>query len=469
MKIIPEFQLTLNEIRTAVKTPVIYKNDGIIRSIVTNSKEAMPNDLFIALLGYKENGEDYIAEAKERGAYIMSKQSDISDILVSDTYMALLDIISYYKPKLTNLKSTVAITGSVGKTTTKNIAKKMLSTIYKVHATKENYNNFLGLFHTVLTAPKDTEVLIAELGMNHLGEISLLSGALKPDIAIITNIGSSHIGNLGSRSMIARAKLEIIDGMTHPRLIVPYEEVLLERISNRHTISLINTHADCFIEERHVDASHSVVDIYTQNGVLYSQKISIPGRHILYAVAFVTELMLLLNTKTEKIEEALETLDETCVRGKIFEIYDFTVYDDTYSSSPEAVFADFELLSLYKDKKKSCVLGDMLELGAHTEEMHRKIGLAAAKHGFEKIYAFGVYSPFIAEGAVSGGIDNGRIFINTDITCPEYTANQILDNHTANELILFKASHAVHAEKILELLISLVQNKKTQRNGKNDR
>lgn len=459
MRIIPEINLTLNEIEYAVHSSHACSENVIIPAIVTSSKEVLPGDLFIALPGDKRSGEDYIDEAKARGAYIMSSKRGASDILVFDTYMALLDIASYYKSKLTNLKKTVAITGSVGKTTTKNIVAKMLSTVFKVHATKENYNNFLGFFHTVLTTPIDAEILTVELGMNHLGEISLLSKALKPDISIITKIGSSHIGNLGSREMIAKAKLEIIDGMAHPTVIVPHEEVLLEKIENRYTVSLENPSADCFFAKKDMKATHSTVDIHTSDGVLYSQKIAIPGRHILNSVGFATQLMTLLQIGTDKIESALKALDNSCIRGRFFNIGDITVYDDTYSSSAEAVFADLELLSLYKEHKKSCVLGDMLELGTHTEELHRSIGRAAAERGFEKIFTFGVYSSFIAEGAVAAGMKKDKIFINTDITAPEYTAKQILDNHTEKEIILFKASHGIHAERIPDILASLIKNK----------
>ncbi len=460
MRIIPEIRITLDEVKSATRATASYQMNAVIGAIVTNSKEALPGDLFVAIPGEHNCGDDYIDEARGRGAYVMSAGVYSAELFVGDTYLALLDLASYYKSKLPSLKKTVAITGSVGKTTTKNILSKMLSTCFKVHATKENYNNFLGLFHTVLTAPKDTEILVAELGMNHLGEISLLSKALRPNISIITNIGSAHIGNLGNRELIASAKLEILDGMSTPLVIVPKDELLLSEIEGRYAVSLKDTDADCCIIEKHLDTSYSLVDIYTCLGSITMQKISLPGRHMFYAVAFSIEVMTLLGIDLENIKGALSVIDNGSVRGKFISIGELTLYDDTYSSSPEAVLADFELLALHKAKKRSCVLGDMLELGAHTECMHKEIGRAAVKHGFEKIFGFGVYSPFIKEGALEAGAPEDRIFINTDITNPDCTARQILDNYTKGELVLFKASHATHAERIIYILTSVIESKK---------
>ncbi len=457
MRIIPEIKLTLDDIKSATFAISNYKENATVGAIVTNSNEALPGDLFIALPGEKMSGEDFINEAIARGAFVMSAKFERADLFTSDNYISLLDIASYYKSKLPFLKSTVAITGSVGKTTTKNILARMLSTCRNVHSTKENYNNFLGLFHTILTAPVNTEVLIAEIGMNHPGEISLLSKALSPDISIITNIGSSHIGNLGSRARIAAAKLEILDGMLTPRVIVPNEEELLSKIQNRFTVSKHDLTADTCIIEKSLETTHSLVDIYASSEKMSMQRIALPGSHIVSAVAFSVEAMVLLGVDIKEIKSSLEALSGTNTRGKFLELGSLTLYDDTYSSSPEAVFSDFELLSLHKNKKKSCVLGDMLELGDYSEKMHEEIGRAAVNHGFEKIFTFGKYSDFIKAGAESAGLNKSKIFVNKDITKPEYTARQIFNNYTDGEIILFKASHSIHAERIIKILTSMIE------------
>lgn len=450
MRIIPKLPITLREIADATNTN-ITSNESIV-AITTSSKEVCPGDLFVAIKGETANGEDFTEEAKNKGAYILSSKDDCSDFKVNDTLVALLEIASHYKTKLKHLKSTVAITGSVGKTTSKNILSKMLSHQKRVHYTEGNYNNFLGLSHTILNAPIDTEVLVAEIGMNHLGEIDILSKALKPDISVITNIGTSHVGNLGSREIIAKAKLEILNGMKSPKVIVPYEEELLKNVSGKYTYSTEFNDANCFIHPKNLTAFGSVFDIHTQKYDIYNQRITLPGRHILKSVAISISVMELLNLNNEEISASLPSLDSTCTRAKLAKIGAITVYDDTYSSSPEAVIAVFNLLSLDKNTQKSCMLGDMLELGSDAEKLHKMIGTAVVEYKFEKLFAFGIYAPFIAEGAKSAGMKDENIFINTDINAPQITAKQILENSKSGEIILFKASHTVHAERIYDFL-----------------
>lgn len=453
MRIILSVTLTLNEIAKDALSEHIPHNSVIIKAIATNSNEVCSGDLFVALAGDKGSGEDYIQDAKIRGAYVLSARDKNAHIKVKDTTLALLKIASYYKSKLTNLRKTVAITGSVGKTTTKNALAKMLSSKYKTHATEANYNNFIGLSYTLLSAPADTEIIVAEIGMNHLGEISLLSRMLKPDIAIITNIGTSHIGNLGSRELIAKAKLEITDGMSNINLVVPYEEKLLKNADGIHTVSIENPNADCYLQIIYENSSHTSFNIYSPNTNLTDLKIIIPGKQILNALVLSVKAMELIGINEADIKNSIKLIDTNCVRGKIIKIDDFFAYDDTYSSSAEAVLSDFELLSLYKDKPRSCMLGDMLELGDETENLHKKIGRAVFEHGFRNLYAIGNFAPLIAAGAIGAGMRKENVFINTDPDAIDITAKQILINHVENELILFKASHNIHAERIIQLLL----------------
>ena len=453
MRIVPEISLTLEEIAEITDSNSKGFGKKAINGITTNSKEVCQGDLFIALKGERFNGEDFVNEANIRGAYILSSENKSADFKVNDTLSALVKIASYYKTKLPKLKKTVAITGSVGKTTTKNILSKMLSVNFKVHATKENYNNFLGLSHTILTAPKNTEIIIAEVGMNHLGEISVLSKALLPDVSIITNIGTAHIGNLGSREKIAEAKLEILSGMKEYKITVPFEEELLRGVKGSYTVSLTNPKADCFISLKKEDVYSSVFDIFTVNSFFENVKISLPGKHVLWAIGHSIGAIELLNLDIPNITKSISVLDEKCVRGNLININGYKIFDDTYSSSPEAIIADFQLLSL-RNTQKSCVLGDMLELGNKSEKLHKKIGHAVVEYNFRNLYTFGKLSSFIAKGALEAGMKKENIFINPDISSPETTAKQIIDNYFDGETLLFKASHSIHAERIYDCLKS---------------
>jgi len=450
MRIIPELELSLNEIAAAIGCDSAKYGNSKICAITTDSRLVNPGDLFIALQGEKTTGELFTDEAKSKGAYVISTKKSGVNFTVDDTSIALLRIATFYKMKLKKLRKTVAITGSVGKTTTKNILSGMLSHEYKVHSTHENYNNAIGLSHTILTAPKETEILIAEIGMNHAGEINALSNALAPDLSIITNIGNAHIGNLGSREMIAKAKLEILDGMKIPLLIAPYEEPLLKDKCT-YTFSIKNENANFYIKPIHESSYGSVFGIFTDKLKLPSERIFIPGKHILNALAIGVGTMQILGARLEEMSYIISTLESKHTRGSFIQIGRFTVYDDAYSSSPEAVISDFKLLKLW-NKKRCCMLGDMLELGERSIELHRFIGKAAYEYGFNKIFAFGKYADEIAFGARSAGMSSDCIFINTDVNAPDITSRMLSENVESDEIILFKASHALHAERIYRLL-----------------
>ncbi len=447
MRVKPHTHLTLSVLKKLFSiTP--ESEDIKINAVCTNSKIVEKDDLFIAISGENFNGEDFVSEARDKGAYILSTKKS-SDICVTDTKEALLKIASYVKDSLKQLREIIAITGSVGKTTTKNVLSRMLSPYYRVHATHENYNNEIGVAHTLLTAPVDTEILVVELGMNHLGEISRLSKYVGPTLSVITSVGTAHIGNLGSKELIAKAKLEILDGMSAKRVLIPFEEKLLSCAEGKITVSINNPDASYFLNLLSSDkrgSSFSVCIGRKKSKALSTEHFGIP---YLSALIFSVGAMSEIGVENEKIISSIKEIDGSCMRGKIFALSDFFVYDDTYSASYEAVINALETVSHY-NAERSCVLGDMLELGSHTEALHRQIGKSAYEYGYKRLYLFGVYAPFIALGAKESGMSEDSIFINTDITSPQITANQIIKNHTPGETILFKASHGIMAGRICE-------------------
>ncbi len=457
MRIILSYPISSHEISRAVSGREKAVSDFTVTAIVTDSREAKSGDLFVALKGEDNSGERYIKDAQKSGAYTLSAENEYADFKVSNTSVALLKLASYYKTKFKNLKMTIAITGSVGKTTTKNIVTKLLSEKFRVHKTHENFNNFLGVAHTLFTMPEDTEILVAEIGMNHAGEISLLSKALSPDVAIITNIGNAHIGNLGSRASIAKAKLEISDGMKRNIIILPYDEPLLQSVSDKITFSLSHSDADCFLKTKSENAEFTVADVHLGNRTLLSKKIAMPGKHILSAVAIGVLTLDLMGFNNKEISTALDMLGNESTRGKIKKVANLTFLDDTYSSSPEALIANFELMSLYRPKKISCVLGDMLELGEESEKLHRYIGQKVSEYGFDKLFTFGKSASYIAEGALASGMEKGKIYENPDFNSPEITAKQIYTACSADEIILCKASHSIRAYRIYELIENLFE------------
>lgn len=419
-----------------------------INAICTDTRIIERGDLFIALPGENFDGESFVNDAISKGAFTISKRNVSSDVLVEDTVKAIQKIACEYK-KLLSVRYTVAITGSVGKTTTKNLTSRLLSKKYKVHSTYKNLNNEIGVPFTVLSAPSDTEILVIEAGMNHTGELSEISKCIEPDISLITKIGTAHIGNLGSRKRIAEAKGEITYGMKKPLVLVPYEEELLTYLPSRKTVSTKCREADFSLIPLTVTKDELTFDFYSKEVSLHNVKINSEGSHFAECMLFAISVCVNLGMSEKEILYAIEEPDFS--ERKTVNLSSGTVIlNDSYNSSPEAVASAFETLELYGDKR-SALLGDMLELGEYAEKLHFEIGRLAASKKLTHLYLFGKYSRYIKDGALSMGFDESSIFVNEDTESPEITANAI-KRHSSGEVILFKASRKLKLERIISIL-----------------
>lgn len=369
--------------------------DTEITHVSTDTRELKSGDLFIPQSG----GEIYLDDALKLGAVILTKRNFLFEF--ARGYCKTLPYILYR----------IGITGSVGKTSTKEMLKSILEKHFKVHANEGNFNNHIGMPMSILSAPPDTEILIMEMGMNHMGEIRILSECLRPNIAVITNIGTSHIGNLGSRENIARAKLEILIGMDSGVLFVPYDEPLL------------NSHP-------------SVINVY-------SKSTKAMDRNMLMAVS-VAEFIGV--TKPD-----LSNISTDNIRQKMIFKKSHLFLTDYYNSSYESVAT---LIESAKEQEKyprrALVLGDILELGEYCRDIHYRVGKLVRPSDFEHLFLFGEYAEFIYHGALENSFDKDKIFINSDLTRPDITAEQIKANCDENELILMKASRGVRLERILD-------------------
>ncbi len=423
-------------------------DNPVIEYISTDTRNISRGDLFIALRGENNSGENYIYNARELGAYTVSTNDKNASLMVADSEDFLLDLAKLYKSKLKNLKFTVGITGSLGKTTTKEFAYAALCTKYKVHKTNENHNNKIGAAETVLSAPKDTELLLLEMGMNNKGEIKRISQAISPDYAIITNIGLCHIGNLGSREEIAKAKLEILSGMKNKNLIAPYDEpLLLDFASN--TFSVSESAADFYI----CNESHC----FKKNNKTIKLPNLFPANHLNHALCASLAITSILGLKDDELIIAVDKIHKANLRQKFIQCGTLTLYDDTYSSSPEAVNENLKYLRcIFPDKNISCVLGDMLELGERSRNLHKYIGSLMPKYRIHRLYVFGSYAHLISEGAKSEGMPENMIVTGNEDFTYKGLAIKIMQNSQENEIIMFKASHKLHADKIIEELCDMV-------------
>ncbi len=455
MRITLDIPLSAEDIAKAVGGSLKGVDKGTtFRSLSTDTRELKKNDLFFALSGKKFNGECFLENAYTKGAIPVTVQKDVRGIFVSDTASALLSLAKAYKQRLKKLKHTVAVTGSVGKTTTKEFLGILLSGKYKIHKTSENENNNIGLPLTILSAPADTEILILEMGMNHNGEISVLSRCASPDIAVITNIGTSHIGNLGSRENIAKAKLEILDSENIGCLIVPAEEPLLSSVPKRYTFSVVDPFADIYI----IYNEGSIMIFNHGKAVEANTGLSAPHHINCLCASICTALKC--GISADDLIKRISLISAKNTRQNIISVNNYYILSDFYNASLESVSqALSQLKSLCKNHEASALLGDIYELGDMSEAIHRKIGKECAEAKLSKLYLFGKEAKYIRDEAIKHGMSEDNIFLNEDINVPEITADAINKNHSPNELILFKASRAARLERILDLL------QKTTREG----
>lgn len=426
----------------------LHGDEKIITHLTTNSKEVEAGDMFIALQGQKFDGEEFVSEALARGGTVMSTKNDAA-IQVSDTRDALLCLAAYYADRLPRLKHKIAITGSVGKTTTKEFLKLLVSQKHLVHANKGNCNNEIGMPLTVLSAPEDCEVLICEMGMNHKGEISRMSKALRPTAAIITNIGRAHIGNLGSKEAIAEAKMEILDGMSNEAVVVPYREELLNKIKHKITFSIESRSADFLI----TDAPESQVAIYKRGAEILTTKFDIFEQHIRNCLIAGIAISDYIGLSGDDINRGVLQISRDNLRQNTLYIQNRYFYTDYYNASPESIYAALQsVLETQGYEEKSLILGDILELGASEKSICEEIGARLAHSGICNLYLFGRMAKSIKSAAHSGGFPLERIFINSDLSRPEITVSQVIKNSRPGALILMKASRGVALERVIECL-----------------
>ena len=446
MRIKLSIPIELKEIAVASEGTCLSNSNKLIEYITTDSREVQTGDLFIAIKGERYDASNYLDQVKKQGGLILSSHKTLSDVYVNESICALLKLASYYTKKLPCLIYKIGITGSVGKTTTKEFLKKILSKKYAVHANEGNLNNAIGMSLSILSAPESTQIMIAEMGMNHSGEISVLSKSLQPDIAIITNIGTAHIGNLGTREKIAKAKLEITDGMNGGAVIVPYEEQLLKNTRQIRTYSIVNPKSNFYLS-----STVSGVAVYHNGFCLCNANFSFNESHLLNCLSCAVAAALQVGMDSKNLVDGISLISNDNVRQKVVSIGELYFYTDYYNSSLESVSACINYLkSVNSYSRRSLVLGDILELGNHSEAIHRRIGRLISHSHFHNLFLFGNEVGYIGEEAVLNGFPGENIFHNSSVEHPQITAEQIIKNSISKEILLVKASRRIKMERIIE-------------------
>ena len=452
MRIKLQIPFKISEILSALDIQAFEKRNEVVEFITTDTRDCEARDLFIALQGEKRSGTDYVPEAIKKGAYVVASVKDENVFYTDDTRLSLLKLARAYKKKLVNLKYTVGVTGSVGKSTTKEFLREILSEKYAVHATEGNLNNHLGVPITILTADENTELLILEMGMNSSGEIAELSSYTNPDVAIITSVGTAHIGRLGSRENIAKAKLEILLGMTvGSPLIIPQDEPLLS-VDGAYRVALGTADADLNLSVISETPEKTEAKLFTKDRS-FCISVNLRGVHLMKNLSLAIAAGISLKMSDTDIINGVFKISSDNIRQKIVSCGKFLVLDDSYNSSKEAVFAAIDTLIKQQCKIRSCLFSDMLELGEYSAVLHFDIGKYAAQCGVKKLYAFGEYSAYVKAGALAFGIPESCMVIQSeDESLSDFVA-RIYYKTEEDEIILAKASHATKMGTVLKMLM----------------
>ena len=435
------------------------------RSVCTDSREAAEGTLFVALGGERVDGHDYIAAAVSSGndCVLCERIPKAIDrkyvaVVVDDSLRAVGELAKAYDRRINHRK--VAITGSVGKTTTKEFVASVLSEGFRVHKTEGNYNSNIGMPLSMLSMQNDTEVSVLEMGMSNRGEIEYLSRIAEPDIAIVTNIGSSHMENLGTRENICHAKMEIVKGLkAGGTLLLNGDDPMLRAyLTPGVTPIFVGIDTPCDFRALNIRGciGNTVFDIAYNGKVLENITIPVIGKHNVYAALYAFAVGVRLGLDEKTVINGLTRYRPVGMRQRIYDIGGITVVEDCYNASPESMRAAInvleELTAAKKAGRMAAVLGDMYELGASSDMLHEEVGIYFAKHGGSMLYTFGQNAERIAGGAVLGGIYPENIYRNIDIRAPHITGEMLLHSLRAGDTLLVKASRGAAAERIIEYL-----------------
>lgn len=451
-------ELTLNEIANALGSSV--QSDKTIKRISLDSRDIDENTLFFAIKGERFDAHDFAKQVAENGAaaLVCHKKVDVSCpvIYVDDTKNALLKLSSYYRSKFKDL-ILIGLTGSVGKTTTKEMTACVMEQKYKTLKTEGNFNNEIGMPKTLFRLEKDTECAVIEMGMSEFGEISALSNAALPNCAIISNIGVSHIENLGSRDGIFKAKLEMLEGLKKGSpLVLNGDDDKLSTVKNSDFNVLFFGINNPKCDVRAVDIKEE--ELHTGFTVVCkedTQKIILPtvGIHNVYNALAAITVGLCFGVTLEQAADGLKDYVPSGMRQRIKKVGNITFIEDCYNASPDSQKAALNSLCTVANGRKIAVVGDMLELGSYSETAHRLVGEYAAEKKIDFLYTFGENSKCTADSARLGGLKN--VFEFTD---KKALADALIQELKDGDTVIFKASRGMKLEEVFNIIYEKKEN-----------
>ena len=432
----------------------------LIQGVTTDSRKVSEGSLFVPLKGEKFDGHQFLKQAIQAGIAAslwqegvpLPEQVSIPLILVKDSLTALQRLASRYRRELDF--PIIAVTGSNGKTTTKDLIASVLSVKYQVSKTEGNLNNHIGVPLTLLSMSEKTEIGIVEMGMNHKGEIAQLSKIARPDGAVVTNIGEAHIGFFSSRDEIAEAKLEIQEGIRgNGFLMINGDEPLLREKTEMSNYELVKIGFD----PKENDQYPVEIEMQGIKGIQFSTKekrtrfqIPILGRHNVLNALYAIEVGRFFELTDEEIQQGLAAATISAMRLQIQRANNgMLIINDAYNANPTSMKAALDLLEEFEHAEKWVLLGDVFDLGEKEEKYHREIGAYAVTKKIDRVYTIGDRGKWIADGAIAA---------KPQCQIQHFQSHDEASEHLAREgnqgvTILVKASRAMHLDQVVQKLI----------------
>jgi UDP-N-acetylmuramoyl-tripeptide--D-alanyl-D-alanine ligase len=433
------------------------KIEAEVTGVAIDSRQVKAKDLFVAFTGERTEGHNYLNHCAALGAAaaLVEQEVDLPPglavIRVSSTLYAIQELARWYRTLFPGVK-VVGITGSSGKTTTKELTAAALSGGFTLLKSQGNQNNELGLPLTMFALREDIQVAVLEMGMSDLGEIGRLCEIASPDIGIITNIGEAHMERLGSKESILRAKYELAEGLKPGGTLIYNgdDPFLIRRVKEEiRDIQLI----PCGLSAKNLfratdilaDAQGSSYTLHWQGGI-QAIELQVPGRHNVGNSLLAFAAAAVLGVEPILAAQGLETTRGEKGRMDVSEIYGMTVIDDAYNANPSSMRAALEYLASLLAPRRIAFLGDMLELGDFSVAAHRDLGTLAAQLGVDIVIAVGHFAGDVTQGALQGGMSPEQV-----LSFPSsQDASQALDLLQPGDVVLLKGSRGLKMEVILE-------------------
>lgn len=427
--------------------------------ICTDTRDVKKGDLFLALKGENFDGHDFVVEAHKkgaRGAIVTDPSLPLSNnfflVQVRDTLKALQELAKFYRHRL--LIPLIAITGSNGKTTVKELVARIISTRHLTFKSQGNFNNQIGVPLSILGINAGHGAAVLELGMNQPGEIGILSRVAQPNIGVITNVHSSHLGPLGTVANIARAKAEMIPFLNRSRenhLVLneddPWSRFFRKKAICKVVTFAVNSQADfkaCNVKDEGAQVKFDLLSFGSES---VSIRLPFPGVFNVYNVLAASTVCSILGFSLPEIKKAVETFSPPPLHYQIEQCGEYNILNDCYNANPESMKSALYTLKNLKGGRKVAILGDMLELGERSAFLHESLGEFAASLNIDALFTCGRFATYVVEGAKKRGLKDSFCFEHKKSLLEE-----LLNYINCGDWLLFKGSRNTHMEKLITML-----------------